>query len=566
MRTFNKISNHGQTGSSDPNKKTFFQCKLTINQPNDIYEQEADAVADKVMRMTDKDIVQTKFFKPPVSAIQRKCTHCEEEEKKMQRKEMNEEETKEDKGVEHYVDNLNNQGQPLPNETRNFYEPRFGYDFSGVKVHTDTVAAKSAQSINALAYTSGNHIVFNSGQYSPGTDSGKRLLGHELTHVVQQGSAISRKEVQRQTGSGTPAPTYAGSCSGGATDPCQYSRCEGKHQGIFNDLLRASDYAIRAAGALIQSPLSQDTIRALDWYFNDHSPATAEIVAQRLRCIALCLIDTFGNDQYGCHPDYSSIAYVCVGSTPMCEQVTTNICLTDTYFGKSDRVRAEVLIHECGHRIGLSLGTDEDIYDHEASFIRLGTQQALMNSDSFALFAGAIVNGVRTSIYSGIFPTMVGVGGGVALSGGDPTWYARINYFNMEFQHPVLRVFNPNLGVSATLIGQSTSPTRPDATASTSLLASVTAGFRIADPRPGPAGGAYFSLWGGPSLAVSLGTSNSPVGLGAEAGFAGGYRWRWLDASVGGTYFHDPTRPEGFRDIFTIGPSLTITFLPIMRN
>jgi hypothetical protein len=56
------------------------------------------------------------------------------------------------------------------------------------------------------------------------------------------------------------------------------------------------------------------------------------------------------------------------------------------------------------------------------------------------------------------------------------------------------------------------------------------------------------------------------VGLGAEAGFAGGYRWRWLDASVGGTYFHDPTRPEGFRDIFTIGPSLTITFLPLMRN
>ncbi|WP_315817953.1 hypothetical protein [Paraflavitalea speifideaquila] len=64
-----------------------FQPKLTINQPNDIYEQEADAVADKVMRMTDKDTVQTKFFKPAVLFVQRKCTHCEAEENKLQRKE-----------------------------------------------------------------------------------------------------------------------------------------------------------------------------------------------------------------------------------------------------------------------------------------------------------------------------------------------------------------------------------------------------------------------------------------------------------------------------------------------
>ena len=69
--------------------KPVIQPKLTINQPNDVYEQEADAMAEKVMRMTDKDIVQTKFFKPSVSVAQRKCAHCEEEEKKrMQRKEM----------------------------------------------------------------------------------------------------------------------------------------------------------------------------------------------------------------------------------------------------------------------------------------------------------------------------------------------------------------------------------------------------------------------------------------------------------------------------------------------
>jgi len=178
--------------------KSIVQPKLTINQPNDIYEQEADVMADKVMRMTDPSINDNLFFKPSVSAIQRKCSHCEEEEKRMQRKEMDEEEVSADEGLERYVDNLNNQGQPLSGETRNFYEPRFNCDFSDVKIHTDAVAAKSAQSINALAYTSGNNIVFNKGQYNPGTDSGKNLLAHELTHVVQQNKVIQPKFIQRR--------------------------------------------------------------------------------------------------------------------------------------------------------------------------------------------------------------------------------------------------------------------------------------------------------------------------------------------------------------------------------
>jgi hypothetical protein len=173
--------------------KQVVQPKLTINQPNDIYEQEADAVADKVMRMTDT--TQTNFFKPVVPYISRKCDHCEEEENKIQYREMNGEESTTGSTLENYAGNLISSGRPLPDEVRNFYEPLFGYDFSNVKVHTDTVATKSAQSINALAYTSGNNIVFNHGQYSPDTDSGKKLLGHELTHVVQQGG-IQRK-VQR---------------------------------------------------------------------------------------------------------------------------------------------------------------------------------------------------------------------------------------------------------------------------------------------------------------------------------------------------------------------------------
>lgn len=86
-------------------------------------------------------------------------------------------------------DVLNSPGQPLDSETRAFMEPRFGHDFSRVRVHFDGRSAESAQAVNALAYTVGRDVVFDAGQYAPGTHEGKRLLAHELSHVVQQMNA-----------------------------------------------------------------------------------------------------------------------------------------------------------------------------------------------------------------------------------------------------------------------------------------------------------------------------------------------------------------------------------------
>ena len=128
--------------------------------------------------MREVGSVQTNFLSSHVSKVHRKCEQCEEE-KKMQRKEKNSGVAIADDGFENYINTPGNNGQPMPGEVRNLYEGRFGYDFSNVRIHSDQVAAKSAQSVNALAYTSGNNIVFNSGQYSPNTESGKRLLGHE---------------------------------------------------------------------------------------------------------------------------------------------------------------------------------------------------------------------------------------------------------------------------------------------------------------------------------------------------------------------------------------------------
>lgn len=86
-------------------------------------------------------------------------------------------------------DVLRSPGQPLDAGTRAFFEPRFGHDFSKVRVHADGKAAESARSVNALAYTVGNDLVFSTGQFAPGTRAGQQLLAHELTHVVQQASS-----------------------------------------------------------------------------------------------------------------------------------------------------------------------------------------------------------------------------------------------------------------------------------------------------------------------------------------------------------------------------------------
>ena len=182
-------------------RPAFFQPRLSINPANDIYEQEADAVAEKLVQ--SKSIPRSNSFFQPlnISTIQRKCAHCEQEEKeKLQRKEENQNPTETNSEFENYVDGLNNGGTSLPPDSKSFFESRIGYDFSNVKIHTDSVAAKSAQSINALAYTSGNNIVFNQDQFQPGTENGDKLMAHELTHVVQQSNTRTSVHIQKKDG------------------------------------------------------------------------------------------------------------------------------------------------------------------------------------------------------------------------------------------------------------------------------------------------------------------------------------------------------------------------------
>jgi len=177
--------------------KPAIQTKLSISEPGDLYEQEADRVADQVMRMADPTLTKSSIDSTPTHAlsIQRKCATCEDEEE-LQRKPNDSHHETPSSGLDRVAATLRQGGRPLDLTTRGYFEPRFGTDFSAVRVHTNSQAVESARSVNAHAYTVGHDVVFNNGQYAPQSDSGKRLLAHELTHVVQQRSAPA-ESIQR---------------------------------------------------------------------------------------------------------------------------------------------------------------------------------------------------------------------------------------------------------------------------------------------------------------------------------------------------------------------------------
>ena len=155
------------------------QAKISVSQPSDPLEKEADRVADQVMRTPDPTVRQCEDCAPDAP-----CPKCEGE--KIQRKACSGHSSDVPATLSSSIGSLHGGGQPLPASTRAFFEPRLGFDFSQVRVHTDQKAADSARAIQARAFTVGQEITFAAEQFAPETEEGKRLLAHELTHVVQQ--------------------------------------------------------------------------------------------------------------------------------------------------------------------------------------------------------------------------------------------------------------------------------------------------------------------------------------------------------------------------------------------
>lgn len=204
--------------------KQAIQTKLKIGQPGDKYEQEADVVADRVMRMSEvkslrmqpseeeEEMMQPKLrmqVEEEEEPIQMMCNDCQID-KMVQKQEQEEEEliqpksngpqhnAEVDSALQTQINNSWGKGSALDDQTQSLMGSSFGTDFSHVKIHTDSKAHQLNARLNARAFTVGNDIFFNEGNYNPTNSDGKKLLAHELTHVVQQSNsaktAVQKKE------------------------------------------------------------------------------------------------------------------------------------------------------------------------------------------------------------------------------------------------------------------------------------------------------------------------------------------------------------------------------------
>ena len=148
------------------------QAKPQVSAAGDPCDREADAAAEQLMRSDGPAAMGTANSVAPAAKPGHSATHP----------------------ASHPT---GRGGEPLAPAQRAFFEPRFGHDFSGVRVHADGPAAQAAQALQTRAYTEGRDIVFGAGQYAPGATEGRRLLAHELAHVVQQARA-PRAMIQRK--------------------------------------------------------------------------------------------------------------------------------------------------------------------------------------------------------------------------------------------------------------------------------------------------------------------------------------------------------------------------------
>lgn len=189
-RANNSTRDHGPTPGT-------IQPKLTVSAPGDIYEQEADRVSEQVMRMPEPQVQRACACDEGED-----CANCQmdqqgQETQRLQPKHVGSSDAGRAAAPPIVNQVLASPGRPLDSATRAFMEPRFGHDFAHVRVHSDAAAEQSADDVNAKAYTVGNSIVFGAGSFAPGSAEGRRLIAHELAHVVQQ-TGTSGVAIQRQ--------------------------------------------------------------------------------------------------------------------------------------------------------------------------------------------------------------------------------------------------------------------------------------------------------------------------------------------------------------------------------
>jgi hypothetical protein len=459
------------------------QAKLTVNRAGDVYEQEADAVADRVMRCSCGG----------------SCSKCSADES-LQTKRVQAGDAEQAAAPPIVDEVLASSSQPLDVSARSFMEPRFGHDLGHVRVHADERAAESARAVGALAYTVGSKIVFGRGQYAPATQTGRRLLAHELTHVEQQRGQPAVQRVcdvsQKPTGNAIASQDEADYQRG--VKQGRYCKDTGS-TGLFH-----AGRCYREVPSKLGFPggdqvcFDKDTARCAE-----DSP---DVVS------AVWGVNDDGSCKLGFARSLGHFAEDVFPSEPGIVGAGLGL-LSGSAIGYASGLGPYRLL---GLGTGLLLGTG------------LGT----------ALGAGSGPLARRLS-RRGYVPTL-GLSGGLANPApnlvGEGTWQARLYVGAAKRERPLLRVVYPELRLGVTLIGEAAG--KSGESVGPSAITSLVAGLRI---DPGQTGGAYISFFGGPALAISGGDK----AVGAEAGIAIGHRWRFIGYSANLGYIRDPTRDSG---------------------
>lgn len=234
---FDAVQSKAQPAPFFPGAGTNVQAKLKVHPADDHFEKEADNAADRVVQDMHSPAVQKKgsdekngiqtsrlvngissvqaqrAFESP-SALEQNSASNGEQEMPLQKKSGGEEKES-GGGLESQLTNSKGKGDTLPPDTRKNMESGFGADFSSVRVHNDDRSAQLNKELGARAFTHGNDIYFNRGEYQPGTQSGNHLLAHELTHTIQQGAVGKENPVQKKA---QKAPAAAAATSSEVVD------------------------------------------------------------------------------------------------------------------------------------------------------------------------------------------------------------------------------------------------------------------------------------------------------------------------------------------------------------
>ncbi|MFO0993624.1 MAG: DUF4157 domain-containing protein [Hyphomicrobiales bacterium] len=467
---------------------------MRIGPVDDPLEREADRVADQVVSGGLAGVISGNSS----GAAQRKCAQCEAEETPVLRKAASAAVTSD--GAAHAVSALAQGGSPLTARERAYFEPRFGRDFSQVRVHANGSAAEASRAINARAYTLGRDIAFAEGQYRPRSEEGKRLIAHELAHVVHQADssrpeATLRRQPTEVTGS---EPTFPSSVKFVGCDQSPYSL-----NYVQTSAINAFD---QTSGTCIKNEaLRRDILAAYEGLTIVCNPETKEGTCgetdKRARRVNLFKQSLNGADCPGelAATIFHEVVHVAEPWNPFHGDLPWD-CGEACYPGADKLKRGDA--SKC---------------DYERSWLP---------------FVGASLGTASPG------------------KGGPATGYARL-YLGIEKRGPVLGIFRPSLGIGVSIIGVPLAGQGAGSTPGTSTFLSLMSALRF---DPGKEGGAYLSLDGGAEIAPGTDKPRLGYALGARLG----YRWHIYDVSFGAGTEYDPTRNAGEERFYTLGATFQI--------